>query len=136
MDPSSERQSMADGDGPQSAPKRVTPPAASTPPQGAQQPQSGPQGARDGGAENGAVPPTVLDKLRERRDEISENRRLDLEVAGYGGALVARYRPLPYREYRQQRKQTAKRGDDEATAELRIACATLARACEAIAVRV
>lgn len=48
---------------------------------------------------NGKVEhPNLLDELRERRAEIGSDRTMDLEVPGYDGLLVVRYRRLEWDE--------------------------------------
>lgn len=44
--------------------------------------------------ENGSVPASILDALRERRREQVADRYFDLDVPGYRGQLVLRCRPI------------------------------------------
>lgn len=43
-------------------------------------------------------PDNMRDQLRRKREEIGSQETIDLDVPGYDGMLVARYRSLPYDE--------------------------------------
>lgn len=81
---------------------------------------------------------SVLGRLRERRAELAADHRLDLAIPGYGGELVARYRPLTAEE---QRHLAAKvdRADHASEAkaaavQMMVAVDTIVAACDEILV--
>jgi hypothetical protein len=108
-------------------------PAAPASPPAQPKPESGQEGAPGNGS--APVAPSVLDKLREKRNEIAEGRTVELAIPGYGDTLVARYRAIPYREVTKARKKNAKRSGSDPDAELRFGTSMLARACDAMLVR-
>lgn len=125
---------MADRDASRAA-ERPKAPAGAAPPPEAPEPQSGQQGAPGNGSGDPSAPPSVLQELRRKRDEISEDRRLVLEVPGYGGTLLARYKPLPYRELRRAQKRNVKRNNADPEAEVQFGVTALVRACDSMLVR-
>lgn len=111
------------------------PPASPASPEPAKA-QRAQQGAQGNGSDAGAAPaPSVLEKLREKRDELSEDRYLTLEIPGYGGWLLARYQAVGYRELRKARKKQIKRSGADPEDEIRFAASALVRACDSMLVR-
>lgn len=98
-------------------------------------PQSRPENGQSG---DPTAPPSILERLRAKRDEKAEDRRITLPIGRFGNMMLARYKPIPYRELRgvQQRAQRrARQGGEVGTEELTMTCNVLVRACEAILVR-
>jgi hypothetical protein len=55
---------------------------------------------------------SVLDRLRARREEVRQQRVLDLAIPGYQDELVARYHPVPFKVFEdddRKRRKTGKR---------------------------
>jgi hypothetical protein len=85
---------------------------------------------------NGHLPeenPSLLDELRRQRDEIGEDQRVDLDIPGYNGKLVARYRRVEYEELATIAKRVNKSKHPQK--ELRAQCETIATACVEILIR-
>lgn len=79
---------------------------------------------------------STLDRLRAQRETIAKNRHstFDLPIPGYGGTLVARYRPLELKQVRQLAAQQEASEDEDAA--LHGAASFLSRACDSILMRV
>lgn len=96
-------------------------------------------------AANGGAPRpdagSVLGRLRARREDLAQDHHLDLDIPGYDGDLVARYRPLTAGEQARiaAKVERADRlaGNDEqaAEAQLRTALDTIIAACVEILAR-
>jgi hypothetical protein len=83
---------------------------------------------------NGVVQESsVIDRLREQRKKIGEQRSLDLDIPGYDGVLVARYNRLEWDDL----KKIGKKADDSRhpRKELMSHCDVLIKACEQIMIR-
>lgn len=100
--------------------------------------------AANGGRAAGPPQPdagSVLGRLRARRDDLAQDHHLDLDIPGYDGDLVARYRPLTAAEQTRiaAKVERADRlaGNDEqaAEAQLRTALDTIIASCVEILVR-
>lgn len=78
---------------------------------------------------------TPLDRLRARRRALGEKKTIDLEVPGYDGELVVRFRWVAYEELAKagRRLQAMK---DTAARDVFAACDTLALACEDVLMNV
>lgn len=79
-------------------------------------------------------PRSRLDALKARRAELGEERHLDLDVPGYGGDLVARYRVPPAGELDRVAKRISKLPEGE-----RLLAATISQvilACDSMWIRV
>lgn len=78
-----------------------------------------------------------LDRLKERRRKAQEERDpLDLDIPGYGGELVARYRVLSFEEMEKLQERGGKMAQvADKEAELKITMDTIAAACVGIFLR-
>jgi hypothetical protein len=79
-------------------------------------------------------PATQLDRLKERRRKLAEDRPpLDLAIPGYGDELVARYRVLDFDEMQKLRERGGKMAQaQDREAELKVTMDTIAAACVGI----
>jgi hypothetical protein len=73
---------------------------------------------------------SVLGQLRELREQLQQERHLDLNVPGYSGVLRARYSPLSYERLRSIGDKARKASTTEAGRELVLAAESLVAACE------
>lgn len=78
---------------------------------------------------------TLLTRLRERRAALGAARTTDLDVPGYDGAIVVRYKWVPYEEMAKAGRKLAKIKDDTRQ-QLAAAADTLVMCCESILLRV
>lgn len=78
---------------------------------------------------------SVLDQIKARRAKLHESRTLDLNIPGYGGALVARYAPLPYDKFRSIQDRNEKTAMSDGEREVNVAIDTLMNACLGIFIR-
>ena len=84
---------------------------------------------------------SVLGRLRARRDDLAADHRLDLDIPGYDGDLVARYRPLTAGEQTrlagkvERAERIAGNENQEGEAQLRTAMDTIIAACVEILAR-
>lgn len=92
------------------------------------------QTAPSGGKQETAAADSVLQSLKKRRQSISADRRLDLDVPGYEGTLVARYKPVPW----DQLKKIAERAETSSNQrkELNAQADTIATACDTLLVQI
>lgn len=95
---------------------------------------SGPEGARlSEEGENGPVR-DLIGTLRAKREALKEDHWLDLDLPGYDGLLVARFRPFPLEK--QERKMAEfQKAQGRSPILLKAACDTLIDACEQLMVR-
>lgn len=77
--------------------------------------------------------PTLLDHLKAKRAELAQRQTIDLDVPGYGGDLVIRYKSIPLEQLNETLLKVTRAGSEkhvlEANADL------LIRTCEGIYVR-
>jgi len=73
---------------------------------------------------------SLLSRIRERRAQLQEERHLDLDIPGYDGMLVARYRPLPWDEVKKIGEKVEKSKNPRK--ELYAMADVLVRACDSI----
>lgn len=79
---------------------------------------------------------SLLADLQERRRQLSKDRRLVLDIPGYGGNLAARYKPLELDQIRKVAKKAEKKGHQQPdTDEVTASVDMLINACETILVR-
>jgi hypothetical protein len=78
---------------------------------------------------------TLLTTLRAKRDALKADHYLDLDIPGYDGLLVARFRPFPIEKSEAKAKQLQKLQAANAPVLLKSACDTLVDACEQLMVR-
>lgn len=78
---------------------------------------------------------TLLQQLRDRRQALVAGRTIDLDVPGYDGDLVVRYRFVPYEELAAAGEALAKVKDPRQR-EVFAACDTLARCADEVFLRV
>jgi hypothetical protein len=77
---------------------------------------------------------SILDRLRARREEVKEQRILDLAIPGYEDELMARYKPVPFKVFEDDEKKRKKsRGKDPAL--LSAAIDQIMACCEMILVK-
>lgn len=95
--------------------------------------EGGPQGATQG---NGAADEraTLLATLRKRREEAKADHHLDLDIPGYDGLMLARFRPFPI-EKTERKMAEFQRLSGKQPMLLKSACDTLIDACEQIMLR-
>lgn len=77
---------------------------------------------------------TLLNTLRAKREELKEDHTLDLDVPGYEGMLVARFRPFPVEKAERKMKEFQKLVGKQPVL-LKAACDTLIDACEQLMIR-
>lgn len=77
---------------------------------------------------------SVLETLKKRREVISADRRLDLDIPGYNGDIVARYKPVPW----DRLKKIAEKAEASSShrKELNAQADTIAMACDTLLVRI
>lgn len=91
----------------------------------------GPEGASDGEINEDG---DLLATLREKRTALKEDHSLDLDLPGYDGLLVARFRPFPL-EKQEKKMAEFQRAQGKQPILLKAACDTLIDACEQLMVR-
>jgi hypothetical protein len=91
--------------------------------------QGDPQGNGDSGARA-----TLLNQLRGKREELKGDHYLDLDIPGYDGMLVGRFRPFPIEKSERKMREFQKLMGKQPML-LKAACDTLIDACEQIMVR-
>lgn len=91
--------------------------------------QGDPQG---NGAEGARA--TLLNQLRGKREELKEDHYLDLDIPGYDGMLVGRFRPFPIEKSEKKMREFQKLAG-KAPMLLKAACDTLIDACEQLMIR-
>jgi hypothetical protein len=77
---------------------------------------------------------SILDRLKARRESVKKSRTLDLEIPGYEGDLLARYKPVPFKVFEDDEKKRKKsKGKDPAL--LSAAIDQIISCCDMILVR-
>lgn len=84
---------------------------------------------------NGEVPGSVLAQLRRRREALQQERHIDLEVPGYDGMLLARYRPVAWERLREINERAEKTLRSNPRKDLIASADVLISACECILYR-
>jgi hypothetical protein len=97
---------------------------------------------QEAGEENGAQPAaftqnaagasaeSILQRARQKFSEVQEDRRLEIAIPGFGGELVAVFKPLDFEFQRRQVIRTQRSQDPRR--ELWMACDSLADSCVGI----
>lgn len=76
---------------------------------------------------------SLREQLRARREQLAAERHVDIEVHGYGDALVLRCRPVSFERVRAIRERATKGGRKlDAAGELNVQVDTLIAACEQV----
>lgn len=83
-----------------------------------------------GGTANGALDESLLDSLRHRHKELQAEHRRTIPIQGYGGDLLARYRPPGWGESKTVLRDAAK--SESTRADLNAYATELANACVGI----
>lgn len=78
---------------------------------------------------------SLLSGLRAKRAAISEERKLELPIPGYGGELVARYKWIEFEEINKLVKKAEKRSQDPLV-DVKLAADVLVRMCEEVLIEV
>lgn len=78
---------------------------------------------------------TLLTSLRAKREALKADHYLDLDIPGYDGLLLARFRPFPIEKSEAKAKQLQKLQASNAPVLLKASCDTLIDACEQLMVR-
>lgn len=90
--------------------------------------------AEDQGGSPDDARATLLNSLRASREELKADHYLDLDLPGYKGQLVARFRPFPLEK--QERKMAEfQKASGKQPILLKAACDTLIDACEQLMLR-
>jgi hypothetical protein len=92
-------------------------------------PQGSPQGNGSGDARA-----TLLATLREKREANKAEHHLDLDLPGYDGLMVARFRPFPVEKTERKMAEFQKLQGKQPIL-LKVACDTLIDACEQVLLR-
>ncbi len=85
------------------------------------------------GGDESMVSPSILDRLKQKRQKVTEQRYLDLPVPGYEGDLVARYKTVPFKVFEEAEKRQKK--DKSAPKMLLAAIDQIINTCEMILVK-
>jgi hypothetical protein len=96
-------------------------------------PEPGPQGDPQGNG-SGDERATLLATLRGKREAAKADHYLDLDIPGYDGLLVARFRPFPI-EKTERKMAEFQRNIGKQPVLLKAACDTLIDACEQVMVK-
>jgi hypothetical protein len=91
------------------------------------------QGDTQGNGAEGANA-TLLNQLRDKREALKGDHYLDLDIPGYEGMLVGRFRPFPVEKSERKMKEFQKLVGKQPML-LKAACDTLIDACEQLMVR-
>lgn len=86
----------------------------------------------EGGDEN-MLSPSILDRLKQQRQQVTEQKFLDLSIPGYGDELKARYKTVPFKVFEEAEKRQRK--DKSAPKMLLAALDQIINTCEMILVK-
>lgn len=78
---------------------------------------------------------SLLADLQAKQRAIGEQRTLDLDIPGYGGMLVGRYKYVPFEEISEIIKKASKHRSDKRIA-VKAACDVLIKTCEEILIQI
>jgi hypothetical protein len=81
-----------------------------------------------------SIESSALDRIKARREDLRKERHLELEVPGYGGELVVRYRPVPWDGLREIARKVDR--SNHPRKELNGQVDTLIAACDEVLIRV